>query len=86
MFFSRKKLISVKFISTNQNINNFISIAKNTYNFYKLEEILYKKYPNFREGDNYFIFNGKKVKRNMTLEENNIIDNDILTLSTNDFD
>jgi len=81
-----EKLISVKFISIDQNINNFIAIAKNTDNFYKLEEILYKKYPNYRENENYFIFNGKKVKRNKTLEENNIKDNDILTLTTNDFD
>ena len=81
-----EKLISVKFISTEQIINNFTKIGKNTDRFSKLEEILYEKYPNYRSGDNYFIVNRNKVKRNMTLEENNIKDNDVLTLTTNYFD
>ena len=81
-----EKLISIKFVSTDQIINNFTIIGKNTDRFSKLEEILYEKYPNYRSGDNYFIFNGNKVKRNMTLEENNIKDNDVLTLTTNYFD
>ena len=81
-----EKLISIKFVSTDQIINNFTIIGKNTDRFSKLEEILYEKYPNYRSGDNYFIFNGNKVKRNMTLEKNNIKDNDVLTLATNYFD
>jgi len=81
-----EKLISVEFISKDQIINNFIAVAKNTDKFLKLEEILYEKYPNYRGSDNYFIFNGNKVKRNKTLEENNIKDNDILALAINDFD
>ena len=80
-----EKLISVQFISTDQIINNFTIIAKNTDKFSKLEDILYEKYPNYKDGDNYFIFNGNKVKRNRTLEENNIKNNDILTLSEIDF-
>ena len=31
-----------------------------------------EKYPNLGAGDYYFIFNGSKIKRNMTLEGNNI--------------
>lgn len=81
-----EKLISVQFISTDQIINNFTIIAKNTDKFSKLEDILYEKYPNYKDGDNYFIFNGNKVKRNRTLEENNIKNNDILTLSEIDFE
>ena len=81
-----EKLISVKFISTDQSIYNFTAVAKNTDKFFKLEELLYEKYPNYRDSDNYFIFNGNKVKRNRTIEENNIKDNDVLTLTTNYFD
>ena len=83
-----EKLISVKFISTDQNINNFTVIAKNTDRFTKIEDILYEKYPNYRESDNYFMHNGNKIKRNRTLEENIIKNNDIITLteSINDFD
>ena len=81
-----QKLISIKFISTDQTINNYTIIAKNNDKFSKIEDILYEKYPNYKESDNYFIFKGSKVKRNKTLEENNIKDNDIIMLSTNDFD
>ena len=81
-----EKLISVQFISTDQVINNFRAIAKNTDNFSKLEGILYEKYPKFKDTENYFIANGKKVNRNRTLEENQIRNNDILTLSKIDFE
>jgi len=86
--FPGEKLIAVKFISTDQIINNFTAIVKNTDRFSKLEELLYEKYQNYRESNNYFIINGSKVKKNMTLEENNIKNNDLLTLteSINDFD
>ena len=78
----------MKFNSSDTNINNFTIFAKNTDKFSKLEDILYEKYPNYRGSENYFIFNGNKVKRNKTLEENKIKNNDILSLteSINDFD
>ena len=81
-----EKLISIHFISVDQNINNFKVIAKNTDKFSKLEDILYEKYPNYKDTDNYFIVNGKRINRNRTLEENKIKNNDTLTLSINDFD
>jgi len=84
-FSSKEKLISVQFISVDQNINYFKIIAKNTDNFSKLEDILYKKYPNYKDTENYFIVNGKRINRNRTLEENIIKNDDIITLSINDF-
>ena len=81
-----QKLISIKFISTDQMINNYTIIAKNDDKFSKIEDILYEKYPNYKESDNYFILKGNKIKRNKTLEENNINDNDIIMLSINDLD
>jgi hypothetical protein len=81
-----EKLITVQFISTDQVINNFRVIAKNNDKFSKLEDILYEKYPKYKETENYFIVNGKKINRNYTLEENKIRNNDILTLSEIDFE
>ena len=81
-----QKLISIKFISTDQMINNYTIIAKNDDKFSKIEDILYEQYPNYKESDNYFILKGNKIKRNKTLEENNINDNDIIMLSINDLD
>ena len=81
------KLISIKLISTDQKIN-FSTFAKINDKFTKIEDIIYNKYPEYQEYDNFFLVNGKKVNRNKTLEENNIKDNDVLTLSKidNDFE
>ena len=84
-FSSNEKLISVKFISMNQEINSTI-ISKNTDSFSKIENILYEKYPKYKDSENYFIFNGRKINRNRTLEENKIRNNDTLTLEKNNFD
>ena len=74
-----EKLINIKFISIDQKIN-FDTIAKNTDNFAKLEASLYEKYPKYKDTENYFLVNGKKLNKHRTLEENEIKDNDILTL------
>ena len=58
-------------------------IIKNTEVFTKVEQILYKKYPDI-EAEYYFLVNGNKIKRYETLEENKIKDNDILTLVMKD--
>ena len=58
-------------------------IIKNTEVFTKVEQILYKKYPNL-EVEYYFLVNGNKINRYETLEENKIKDNDILTLVMKD--
>ena len=81
-----EKLISVKIISIDQKIDNFTIIAKNTDKISKIEDLLYEKYPNYKYSENYFIANGKKINRNITLEDNKIKNNDILTLSINDID
>ena len=75
-----EKLITVKFISVDQVIN-FSVTAKNNDNFSKLEDILYNKYPNYKDTENYFLVNGKRINRHRTLEENKIKNNDVLTLN-----
>ena len=79
-------LISVKFISVDQNITNFIAVAKNTDSFSRLEEKLYKEYPEYKDTENYFLVNGNKINRHKTLEENRIKNNDTVTLTVLDDD
>ena len=78
-------MISIKLISVDQKVN-FSTYAKVNDKFRKIEEIVYDKYPEYQEYENFFLVNGKKVNRNKTLEENNIKDKDILTLSRIDDD
>ena len=84
-FSEGEKLISIKFISGEQDINYSI-ITKNTEKFIKVEYILYEKYPKYTETTNYFLAKGNKINRNETLEQNNIRDNDVITLITNNLD
>ena len=78
-----EKLFTIKFNSIDKTIN-FITFAKNIDNFAKLEASLYEYYPKYKETENYFLVNGKKVKKYKTLEENKINDNDIITLGVLD--
>ena len=77
-----EKLILIKFISTNQEVNIDI-IAKNTDLFSKIEPILYEKYPKYTDLENYFLFKGKKISRNRSLIENKINNNDKIILVNN---
>ena len=84
-FSELEKLISIRFISSDQDIDYPI-ITKNSDKFLKLENILYDKYPKYMETENYFLVGGKKIFRNKTLEQNNIKNNDIITLVINTLD
>jgi hypothetical protein len=84
-FTDNEKLISIKFISAEQDIDLTV-IAKNTDDFSFVEKMLYDNYPAYKKFENYFIVNGNKINKNITLEENKIKNNDILTLVINNFD
>jgi len=84
-FSPNEKLISIKFISINQDID-FTIITKNSDKFSKIENILYDKYPKYKDSENYFLVNGNKINRYRTFEENKIRNNDVLTLGINNFD
>ena len=73
------QIISVIFNSSDGKINYSIPCKKSD-KFYKIEDLLYDEYPEFRDSDNYFIVNGKKIKRFRTLEENKIKNSDVLLL------
>ena len=66
-----EKLIAVNFVSLDQHINHSI-ICKNKTKFNYIECKLYDKYKEYKENDNYFMFNGKQINRWKTLEENGI--------------
>ena len=84
-FSETEKLLSIKFISGEQDIDYTI-IAKNTENFSILENSIYNEYPQYRETENYFLINGKKINKHKTLEQNKINNNDIITLFINNLD
>ena len=67
-----EKLIAVNFISVDQRINCSI-VCKNKTGFYEIEGALYKKYPEYKKKENYFTFNGTKIERWDTLEENGMV-------------
>jgi hypothetical protein len=48
--------------------------------------MIYEKYPKYADGENFFIVNGNKIIRGKTIEENNIKNNDIITLIVNNLD
>ena len=75
-----EKLIYIKFISVDQ-IINFPTVAKVTDKFSKIEDILYVYFPKYKETENYFLVNGKKINTKRTIKDNEIKDNDIITLS-----
>jgi len=84
-FSPNEQLISIRFISTNQDINCSV-ISKNSDDFSKIEKLLYDKYPKYKDSENYFLVHGNKINKHRTLEENKIRNNDILTLGINNFD
>ena len=73
-----EKLISIQFIHSPD--INYTIIAKNTDDFVKIEKELYDKYPNYKNFENNFLLNGKKINKYKTLKENNIKNNDIIYL------
>ncbi len=84
-FSKGEKLISIKFISGTQDID-YSLITRNTEKFLKIEVNLYERYPKYIETENYFVVGGNKINKYKTLEQNNIKNNDIITLLINNMD
>ena len=76
-----ENILAVNFVSMGtQDIGHFNLICKNTDLFIKLEERLYKEFPQFKNYDTYFQVNTRKIKRFKTLDENGIKNNDIINI------
>ena len=73
-------MISIVFISISQNVN-YSMMCKNTDTIHKLEEELYKEYPNLTEGDNYFLCKGTVVNKFKKFEELNIKNGDAILIN-----
>ena len=73
-------MISVIFISSDQKIHYPI-ICKNTDLFSKIERLLYDEYKSYEETENIFIVEGIKVNKSKTLENNNIKNGSVITLT-----
>ena len=77
-----EKLISVNFISLDQNMY-YSLICKNTEKFIELEKKIYNEFPEYSKTNNYFMINGNRVNNEQTLDENKIRNNDIIILAQN---
>ena len=75
------KLISVNFVSNGDNdIGHFSLICKKRDLFVELEARLYNKFPKYKKYETYFIVNTRRIKRFLSLEQNNIKNNDIISI------
>ena len=80
-----EKIMAINFVSMgNNDIGHYNLMCKNIDLFIRLEERLYKDFPQFKEYETYFEVNGKRIKRFKTLEQNNIKTNDIINIFTID--
>ena len=66
-----EEIIAVNFISLNYNIN-YPMACKKTDIFSKIEEKLYREFPELKSKKIYFIANGIVVDRSSTFEKNKI--------------
>ena len=66
------KLMSVIFNDTTGHISHYSILCKNTQVFSELEKILYDQFPNYKQSENAFIFNGNVINKFKTLKENKI--------------
>ena len=75
--------MSIIFTSVDQKAHYSI-ICKNTDTIHRLEEELYKEYPEFSETDNYFLCNGQVINKFKTFEVNHIKNGDTIVLNKRD--
>ena len=76
-----EKLMLIHFVSTDQKIQNYCILCKNTDPLNSLENQLYKQYEEYADSINFFTVRGKRVSSNKTLDENGIQNNDVITLN-----
>ena len=75
------EIVSVLIQSIDQKVNIPLFIPKSEL-FVRLEEQLYEEYPEYKDVDNiYFTFNGRKIKRFRSIEENNLKNKDKILLN-----
>ena len=76
-----EKILNVNLITEDESIYYSIT-CKNTDKMNKIIKMFYLKYPEYKNFSNKFTFKGKEIKKTKTLEENNISDNDNITIKS----
>ena len=76
-----EKLMCVIFQCTDDQTVHCPIICKDKQIFNNLENMLYEKFPKYKETENVFISNSKKINKLKTLEENNIKDGQIIMMT-----
>ena len=80
-----EKILAVNFVSMGVNdIGHYNLICKNTDLFVRVEERLYKDFPQFKDYETFFSINNKRIKRFKTLEDNKIKSNDVINIFINE--
>ena len=74
-----ENIMSIIFISSDKNIISSF-ICKNTDIFKLIENKFYEKYSEYKDLNNIFISNERKIDKNKSLDENRIKNNDIITI------
>ena len=77
----KEKILNINFITDDENIHYSI-ICKNTSKLNQIIERFYNKYPQYKKFKNVFRFKGKEINMSITLEENNINNNDIISIKS----
>ena len=69
-------LLSVIFVSLNESLY-YSCICKNTDKFNKIENMLYKEYPEYSKSENRFYVNRNEINKNKSFEFNKIKNSDV---------
>ena len=75
-----EKILSVIFTSVSQNVN-YSMVCKNTDSIHKLEEELYKAFPELKQTNNYFLCKGSVIDRFEQFEKYKIKNSDIIIIN-----
>ena len=66
------KKIALNIISVDQKVNEVVYCSSET-KLHSIENELYEKYTEYKESQNFFMFDGKVIKQFKTMKENGII-------------
>ena len=77
---SNQVYMAVNFVSTDQKIQNYCQVCKNTDSFEKLKVKLYKDFPHLNKNNVLFQVNARNIDTSKSLEENKIKNNDVINV------
>jgi len=76
-----EKLLSIIFTSNDQKILYSV-ICKNTDKFEVVEQSLFEKYNEYKQGENYYLCGGNQIDAKKTIDENKIKNGDVIVVCT----